>query len=720
MGIRTNTFAALGALMAAFPAHAQPASPPPARAEGGDITVTGTRPGVTTSIDSRAYLIDRDLGASTGSMAEALRNVPSVQVDLEGNLSLRGDQNVQILVDGKPSPMFVGPGRAQALLSFPAKDIERVEVMTTPSAAYSPEGSGGIINLITKNPNRGMTTASVTGQYGSAGGKRFSGNYTRRAGKLTITASANANEEANTQRGVTTRSALTNPAAPLDSIALYTVSTEQAAKFANLNLTYDATPKWQLGASANTGRVDVTGVGLIQFDGFARGAPVASFDTYLTAAPIRINIAGYGSTVTRKFDGQDHDLSAVYNFARVAQFQLIQNDMVQALPAGPNRVERNFTGSVTHQNKIRVNYRRPLPGGAKFALGYELQDDNNDYDNFFARGASAASVVVDPSISGAYSFQQRINSVFTTLERPLGKFTPQLGLRYESTDLTIPNAGERNYKRAYPTLNFGYKFDDSNTLRGGYSRRVQRPSPTQLNPYRTQPNADPLVFQEGNPDLQPQETESYELGYQYRQGQTSYLATFYYRVANDEFTPVTRDIGGGVSVTRPENLGSSRSGGVELVANGRLTSTLKYSLSTNTFWKEIEADNLGFSGARSALGVSGNANLNWDATAKDALQLNAVATGKRLSAQGYNAPYWVLNLGWRHKLNERVAATLTLRDVLDGTRYKSVIDTPTLKSQSVTRLGTSRAAWFQLTYTFGASKPGDPAFDFGGGAAPPN
>jgi outer membrane receptor protein involved in Fe transport len=722
---RKTWAAALGVLIAtASAAQAQsanapsPAAPRPAAGpSASEVTVTAARPGVTTSIDSRAYLLDRDLGAATGTLAEALRNVPSVDVDIDGNISLRGDQSVQILVDGKPSPMFTGPGRAQALLSFPAKDIERVEVMTTPSAAYSPEGSGGIINIITKNPNRGMTTASVTAQYGSAGGTRFSGNYTRRAGKLTITASANRNEEPQTQNNTIFRSARSSPTAtPLDSDARYWVSIANVSQFANLNLTYDATPKWQFGVSANGGNVDVAGTALIHLETFRAGVPVSLTDTFLTTPIIGFNISGYGASATRKFDGQEHDLSMNYNFSRNAQFQVIENTIVQTLPPGPQRAEVNFTGSVTRQSKVRVNYRRPLPGAGKLAFGYEWQDDDNSYDTFFSRGPSIPSVIVDPTISGAYPFAQRINSFFGTVERPLGKFTPQLGLRFETTDLTIPIAGERSYSHTYPTLNFGYKLSDTSSLRGGYSRRVQRPGPNQLNPFRTQPGGDALIFNEGNPDLQPQETDSLELGYQYRKAQTSYLATLYWRVAHDEFTAVTRDIGGGISIQRPENLGSSRSGGVELVANGRFTMALKYSLSTNTFWKEIDADNLGYAGARSAFGVSGNANLNWDVTAKDALQLNATATGKRLTAQGYSPPSWQLNAGWRHKLNDRIAATLTLRDVLATQGSKNVIDTPLLTQVSTWVPRTNRAAWFQLTYTFGANdKPTDPKFDYGGG-----
>ena len=124
----------------------------------GDVVVNARANDVRTSIDSVSYSLANDLQATTGSLADALRNVPSVDVDPEGNVSLRGDANVTILVDGRPSGILTGPGRGQALIQLPASQYARIEVMTNPSAAYSPEGSGGVINLITKPwPTRSAT-----------------------------------------------------------------------------------------------------------------------------------------------------------------------------------------------------------------------------------------------------------------------------------------------------------------------------------------------------------------------------------------------------------------------------------------------------------------------------------------------------------------------------------------------------------------------------------
>uniref|UniRef100_UPI002637B7CC TonB-dependent receptor plug domain-containing protein n=1 Tax=Brevundimonas sp. TaxID=1871086 RepID=UPI002637B7CC len=192
--IRLKTILMAGAAMAAIssPVMAQtaPAQPaqqtPPARSQPAqeqnegeaqtdavtDVVVTGNREETRTSIDSVSYSLDTDLQATTGSLADALRNVPSVDVDPEGNVSLRGDANVTILVDGRPSGILSGAGRGQAIQQLPAGQYSRIEVMTNPSAAYSPEGSGGVINLITRpnapRPGR-QTTGSIRVNVGDDG-----------------------------------------------------------------------------------------------------------------------------------------------------------------------------------------------------------------------------------------------------------------------------------------------------------------------------------------------------------------------------------------------------------------------------------------------------------------------------------------------------------------------------------------------------------------------
>src|SRR5579859_1883893 len=196
-----------GAGDAAQAAPAKPPAKPPAPATAkaaapavktvDTITVTGLVPDEKSTIDTKSYTLSKDLLATTGSVADALRNVPAVEVDLQGNLSLRGDGNVTVLVDGKPSPAFEGKGRADALQQLPADQIERVEVITNPSAALNPEGTGGVINLITKQSRGGGVTGSAYATAASAGLKRGGLNLGYNSKTLAITASLAANYQRN-------------------------------------------------------------------------------------------------------------------------------------------------------------------------------------------------------------------------------------------------------------------------------------------------------------------------------------------------------------------------------------------------------------------------------------------------------------------------------------------------------------------------------------------
>ncbi len=155
------------------------------------VTITGpSAQDIKTAIDRRSYSLGKDLQATTGSVADVLRNVPSVQVDVQGNVRLRGDPNVTIMIDGKPSGMFRGDNRGQVLQQIPASQFERVEVMTNPSAAFSPEGSAGIINLITKQQRGVGTTGSVRANMGAEGRKNASISLARNTKRLTLSADA--------------------------------------------------------------------------------------------------------------------------------------------------------------------------------------------------------------------------------------------------------------------------------------------------------------------------------------------------------------------------------------------------------------------------------------------------------------------------------------------------------------------------------------------------
>src|SRR6185312_8029738 len=224
-----------------------------------------------------------------------------------------------------------------------------------------------------------------------------------------------------------------------------------------------------------------------------------------------------------------------------------------------------------------------------------------------------------------------------------------------------------------------WKLSDTQQLTASYSHRVQRPDPGEFNSFRML--LDPLNFRAGNPNLKPQQTQSFELGYEYRQAPVMLLATLYYRQNRDGVAEVLRDLGGGVFLSERNNIAQSRSGGLELVANGRLTKTLTYNLNGNLGWVQLDTLGPTFAPTRSATSISGHGGLTWQITPDDLFQLNGFMNGKRLTPQGYIDSLHAFDLGYRHKFTEHLSVIVTAQDFLGAWRLRQVIDTPVLRER---------------------------------------
>jgi outer membrane receptor protein involved in Fe transport len=700
---------------------ARPAKPPVKTVD--TVTVTGGAPDVKSSIDRQSYTLGKDLQATTGSIADALRNVPSVEVDLQGNLSLRGDGNVTILVDGKPSPAFEGKGRADALQQLPADQIDRVEVISNPSAALNPEGTGGVINLITKQSRGGGVTGSAYATAASAGLKRAGLNLGYNTKTLAITGSLAANYQRNKNHFHDERDGLDPTSGQFlknfdDSVGRNLTRTITP----RVNLTWTATPKDQITGALSYNNLLVhghpddhytnDGVGDIPVRIFERAGQRRFLETDNSVS------AGWRHTF-----GEGHELSvdAVYNDA-------IQRDntlttTTQTLPAAAVPLERIRDDASDHHSELRVAYSQMVAGGA-LKTGYELRHEDNDADFIDSKGPTAATLVQVPSLANHYLFEQYVHAVYATYQHGFGKLDVQTGLRVEDVrfDLDQLTSGQRtgqHYDRAYPSLHLAYKLDDERKLTASYSVRVQRPPPFFLNPLVY--IIGPQDVQQGNPDLKVKEVQIYELGFEQRKGQTFYQASFYFRNARHDFSQVLTDLGGGVFKFSFGNTGSSQAAGVDLSANGKLTSKLSYSATLSPYWNEIEAGPLDVSAGRRMLySAGGRFNLNWQATADDMVQLNGIENGRHVNAQGTFEPNFNLNFGWRHKVNDRVTATMTAQDLLGTNHFQRLLNTAALVERFDVR-PVSRAVFFRLDYRFGGGAPKavkDPGFEYENGGGP--
>lgn len=718
MNLRTRAMLAapLSVIAIAAPAHAQSAQPPAQTPNNKTITVTGTRQTYTNDIDRRTYDIRRDVQGATGSIADVLRNIPSVDVDLNGNVSLRGDANVTILVDGKPTSLFRGPGGGQTLQQVPASQYERVEVMTNPSAAFSANGTGGVINLISRRNRAPGLTGSVRAAQSPSGRRSAGGNLSDKIGKLTLTADANGRRDPQYTTDIERFQSFDAAGNPL-------VDSRQTSKgvgklhlwTARVGADYDLDPKTRLSAEFHrtdfrfhshivTALTGTNAAGTIVRQFGRDGRLVSNRSDSEGSISYRHDFATKGRNVTASLSWEETtDLAA----------QVFEDTNI--LPAAPSRFDNLSARSDLRQLEAKLDYVSPLPGQGKLQAGIDIQDSQNRFDDRGGFGADAATAAVpQPGLTDLFHFARTVTAAYATYQRPIGDLAAQFGLRVEGDSIDLNPADgsfllHRESARFFPSLHVERAFGD-NKVQASYSTRIQRPEPRDLNPFRR--FIDPFHIQAGNPALKAQTTQSFELGFEHRKGTSLDLATLYYRVNRNGVTDVTTDIGNDVLLTTRANLTGSRSAGVELVFNGKVTKRLSYRLSGNFYWYEIDAANLGY-GRRSTWVESGKASFDWQPNDRNLAQINISAVGKRLLPQGHVAPFQLVNVGFRHKLNRRLWVFVTAQDALHTYQIHSIVRTPTLidRSEDFAR---TRAAFLGITYNFGGKAGRDPAFDFSG------
>ncbi|HEX3886972.1 MAG TPA: TonB-dependent receptor, partial [Phenylobacterium sp.] len=612
---------------------APPARKPATPKTVDEVVVTGAaQNGFRSSIDRRSYGIANDLAATTGTISDALKNIPSVEVDVQGNVSLRGDPNVTILVDGKPSALFRGQSAAQALQSLPADSVERVEVITNPSAEFSPDGSAGIINLVMKKTHRIGTSGSVRYTTGSAGLRN--GGVTGAYSNDSLTVSGDAGFRHDPQHSINTddRSLFDATGAPLETTHQ---TNDLRGPFdqwnARAGADYDLNKTDRLSADVHFNQF------LQNFDtqehlkGFdPTGALNEVFDQTGFLKQGRDNL-GVQAT-WRRIHGVDDDVSVSASHELNYERNETEFDSLTSLPAAPENVQDIRGHNNLALTDVRVDLKRPMANDGQLKAGYDLRYDDQSYDNVALRGASMASATPDPTLTNRFLYRQTINSAYATYEQPFGAFTMLAGLRVEDVQLDLDEittalVHDTNAVNAYPTLHLNYRFSDNQQLTLSYSRRIQRPSPSDLDPFRIE--SDAFNFRAGNPNLKPERTDSFEAGYQYKAAGTFYLATAYYRQGDHDVTDVITDLGNGVLLDTKENLASSKHAGVELVANGHLTKDLSYNVSTNIYYAEIDSGTfplagalLGAVGTRSAIEGGGRFSINWNVTPKDTFQFS--------------------------------------------------------------------------------------------------
>lgn len=718
MGLAYRTLpsiAAFSLIAAPAPAsaQAQQTSTPDPPPSSPTITVTGERTAVESTIDRNSYNIANDLQGATGTVADVLRNVPSVQVDPDGNVSIRGDRNVVIMIDGRPAGMLRGADRGAALQQMPADQYERVEVITNPSAALGPEGSGGVINLIRKKARRAGLTGSARANVGMR--DRVNGGVSGAYATARTTLSSEAGGRRDELTGLSDRvrevfsstsGTFTGSRQDIRSV------TETISRNLRAAIEQSIGNSSQLEAELSRNRIRT------------EAAVVEDFEAE-SSAYVRQSDNGFDfessetrATLTRTLGDSQRKLTLDASRQRSNSDRRLVSEFAVTMPSDHRLFEQFDYGIDRRSLDLKAEYVGG-PDHARLQFGYESEIQDNRFDSFGARGDSRDTLTPLADFNNRFDHEQTVHGFYGTHERTKGKMSFLAGLRFEHVELALTqhtdgSRFDRSYSGLYPTAHLAYDLSDKQQLKASFSRRVQRPQGQDLNPFLEY--RDPLNVRAGNPELEPAITDSLELTWQRREGPSFTQAALYFRSLKKGFTDIVEDIGDGIFLSRKENLGRSRMIGLETIVNRRLTSTLTINTSVNVAWNEIAPGLPGFVSKRSGVSLGGRGTLSWQPSERDFLQISGFLTGRSIRPQGFREPSGMINAGYRRKLTAQLSAVMSIRDLLGNFGETVVYDTPQLRDRAVRRFG-GRVIFVGLSYTLGRRERGqrENNFDFDAG-----
>jgi len=654
------------AVVLAGPAAAQVASqsPPkpapqnPAPEKPTQVVVEGRRAEVNDRIDRRVYDIKGDPQAQTGTAAEILGKLPSVQISPAGKVTLRGDPGVTVLVDGKQ------PAAGNAIIqTLSAADIDRIEVMTNPSAQYAPDGPAGIINIITKKRHPLGLSGTVNARASTIGELLSGGSAVFTRGAWSID------------------SRVRYIHSPYHGTRLYVQTRPDAESqtggwrgdaenlLGNLNIAYKLTDHstFTLEGQDYRARAKTTEFGHLAsaartYDGVNQSA-ITNGQRDIEGV-YDINDDSTGAHFTLDADHTDLD-----TLARNAETD------TYAAGAAIYGTRRATWGP---EDDLKGDFERDLASGQELTAGFELDRRITHID----RTVYSVGAVPGPEPDGfhhAFLGQRSVYSAYATWQAPAGRWTVQPGLRVEWQRQAVAADGLAagdNRVELYPSLHLSRDLSKTAKLKLSYARRVQRPDIADYDPGVTA--ATPFSRDLGNPGLKPSNTDSWEAAYSDSHKDRSYGATLFYRVTHDLQNAEHAAGPGGLVVNRPVNAGRADYGGVDLTLKAPLWPHWKYTL--NTTLDDARVPRLD-GAARSFFSYTGNGILEYDGTHGDQVQLTAAVTGRQYVIDGYTDATSHVDLTWQHVLTKKVSLVVSASDLFRGNRSVLVIDTPAVAAR---------------------------------------
>ena len=689
----------------------------------GEIEIVAKQAAIEYHLDKKVINVDKQITSEAGSAVDVLENVPSVQVDVEGNVTLRGSSGFSVLIDGKPT--ILDP--SDALRQIPSSSIENIEIITNPSVKYEPDGATGIINIVTKK-NRldglsGIANVNV-GNFGQYGGD-FQLSY--RVNKFNFIFGANYNKRARPGSSVNERLTLDN------DTAYYIESygdRERGHSSGRIRggIEYDISDNDFVSFSGSYGRFDMSSFSTLRYDEFtvpqtsmysynsidntSRGGNYYSIDGVYQhtfpkkqIVPLDTNRRGRGPGQGQR-EGQGggkrpgftamnkHTLKVLLSYRdRGIDEESVNElrDLNEKLIGGQKNVENGPSQSM----RINVDYTLPRGKKDKFEAGGQYRSGKSqDLTELWRYDSVTGTIEFIDEFSNSTDYYRDIYALYALYGGYVGEFGYQLGLRSEYMDRKIEMTGQVPFSinriDLFPTLHVSYNFPKDNQIMASYTRRISRPRSWWLEPFITWQDA--FNVRQGNPALEPEYVDSYDLAYLKKFGENFVSLEGYYRVTHNKVERISSVYQENVMLTRPENVGQDFSLGMEVMLNFSLTKWWDIDASGNFYNYKLKGEVTYDQGDDIYKEPLDRSSTNWNTRLNNTFQLwkNGVFqissryNSASVTAQGTRSDYYSVDAAFKVSfMNKSLSANLQGRNLLGSTRRESISEGPNFRTYNL-------------------------------------
>lgn len=623
-----------------------------------EITVTGEASLVENRIDKLVYNADKDATTTGGDAADVLRNVPLLSVDLDGNVSLRGSSNIQILINGRPSTMFAS-NPADALKTIPANQIKTVEVITTPTAKYDGEGSSGIINIITKKKNAEGFTGSVNTSIGTRqnnGGLNL--NWVR--GRFGLNGGANSFWSWRREGDI---EFLRQELDGENILSTFSQGGPNSSQVLGFNGNFGAFYDFNAYNSINSS---------VRFNGFNNwrdgtlNGQITPADPTGAIAFMRANDNQGGrngfdwtTDYKRTFPDSEREFSMAFQLSTTASDQENITDQ-QGDELRYEQDIRNFNDGVNSEYTLQADYVHPFAEAVKMETGVKsvIRRIDSDYRTL-TRATDSDPFTPVSFLTDNFLYDQDVYAGYLSFNWKLGKSWGLItGARYERTAIAgeYRDLEEEPFKQEYdnilPSFILSKQFKNFSNLKLSFSRRIQRPSLFYINPFTQVSDPNNLVF--GNPTLDPEVVDQYELSYGTFVKGVSVNAAVYYRKTTDVIESFVQiEPASEISTTSYLNIGVNNSVGVNIFTSINIKKVGSFRLGFNIFTYDAESTVDSINLSRSTVIWNGNIGGNINLPRDWKFDLFGFARSPQQTLQGENPSFWIYGMGLRKEFNKR-------------------------------------------------------------------